>query len=72
MTVLDSFMAFAARLGEAERKSIEETLAEIMLNHETSTDFSPTERAELERRLADPVLASDDDVRKIFGNAFNT
>lgn len=71
MTVLDSFLAFAARLGDAERSSVEEALAEIMLSHDTDTEFTPTERAELERRLADPMMASNDDVRRIFGHTFN-
>lgn len=73
MTVLDSFLDFATRLGDAERADIEETLAAIMESYDNRHDFSPEEMAEIERRMAEPnpAMASDDDVRRIFGHAFD-
>jgi hypothetical protein len=73
MTVLDSFLAFTARLGEADRASVEETLAAIMESYDNRHDFTTAEIEELNRRMAetDPAMASDDDVRQIFGHAFD-
>lgn len=73
MTVIDSFLAFAARLDPADRASVEETLAAIMESYDSRYDFTPEETEELNRRMADvnPSMASDDDVRAIFGHAFD-
>ncbi|MBX9665779.1 hypothetical protein [Novosphingobium sp.] len=73
MTVLDSFLAFTARLDEADRAAVEETLAAIMESFDPRHDFTPAELEEIERRLADPnpAIASDDDIRRIFGHAFD-
>jgi hypothetical protein len=73
MTVLDSFLAFTARLGEADRTSVEETLAAIMESYDSRYEFTADEVAEIEQRIAetDPAMASDDQVRQIFGHAFD-
>jgi hypothetical protein len=73
MTVLDSFLAFATRLDQADRASVEETLAAIMESYDSRHDFTGSEIEELNRRLAetDPAMASDDEVREIFGHAFD-
>ncbi|MBX9883692.1 MAG: hypothetical protein K2X68_01840 [Novosphingobium sp.] len=73
MTVLDSFLAFAAQLDAADRAAVEEALAAIMESYSSRHDFTPAEMAEIARRMAEtnPAMASEDEVRRIFGHAFN-
>lgn len=73
MTVIDSFLAFTARLGEPERLAVEEALADLMESYEPKYGFTATEMAELDRRMTEtnPAMASKDEVRRIFGHAFD-
>lgn len=73
MTVIDSFLSFASRLGKNERESVEEALADLMASYDPKYDFSPAELAEIERRVAEPhrTYASDEDIRRIFGHTFD-
>jgi len=73
MTVLDSFLAFAERLDQVDRASVEETLAAIMESYDSRYDFTAVEIEELDRRMAetDPAMATDDEVRQIFGHPFD-
>lgn len=73
MTVIDSFLSFTSRLGENERHSVEEALADLMKSYDPKFDFSPVELAEIERRVSEPhrTYASDADIRRIFGHTFD-
>jgi hypothetical protein len=73
MTVIDSFLAFTARLGASERVAVEEALADLMESYESKYGFTAAEMAELDRRMseASPAIASKDEVRRIFGHAFD-
>lgn len=73
MTVIDSFLAFTARLGEPERVAVEEALADLMESYEPKYGFTSDEMAELDRRMTDanPAIASENEVRGIFGHAFD-
>lgn len=72
MTVLESFLAFAAQLGEAEREAVEETLAAMMASYDSRHDFTAEETSELAARLSEPnpAMASEDAVRRTFGHTF--
>lgn len=73
MTVIDSFLAFTARLGELERIAVEEALADLMESYEPKYGFTDTEMTELDNRMREPNpdMASNDEVRRIFGHAFD-
>lgn len=72
MTVLDKFIAFASALPADQRESVEEALATLMESLSAEFDFTPTELAELERRMAepDPELSDFADITKLFGKPF--
>jgi hypothetical protein len=72
MTVLDKFIAFASALPADQRESVEETLADLMEAMSAECDFTPTEMAELESRMAEtnPKFSDPADIAKIFGKPF--
>lgn len=73
MTVIESFLAFTARLGEQDRQSLEDALTALMASYDPANGFSPAELSELDRRMAEAssAIATDDDVRRIFGHTFD-
>ncbi len=72
MTMLDKFIAFASALTADQRESVEQSLAALMESWSAEFDFTPTELAELERRMAEPNPEFSDpaDITKIFGKPF--
>ncbi len=72
MTVLENFIAFASALPADQRESVEQSLAALMESLSAEFDFTPTELAELERRMAepDPQFSDPADITKIFGKPF--
>lgn len=72
MTMLDKFIAFASALPADQRESVEESLAALMESLSAEFDFTPSELAELERRMAepDPQFSNPADIAKIFGKPF--
>ncbi len=74
MTVIDSFLAFTARLGDPERQAVEEALADLMESYEPKYGFTTVEMEELDRRMseANPAIASKNEVGRIFGHAFDS
>ena len=69
MTVLENFIAFASALPADQRETVEEALAALMESLSAEFDFTPTELAELERRMAEPNPEFSDfaDITKLFG-----
>jgi len=72
MTVLDKFIVFANALPSDKRECIEESLAALMKSLSSEFDFTSDDRAELERRMADPnpEYADPVAVAQIFGKPF--
>jgi hypothetical protein len=68
MTVLESFVKFAEALPPDRREVIDEVLADLMGAHTADDDFTPEEIAEIERRLAEPMIMADPaEVEKLLG-----
>ncbi len=72
MTILDKFVVFAKRLPGDQREYVEEALEVMMASLSAEYDFTFAERAELERRMAQPdaEYADPADIRRIFGKPF--
>jgi hypothetical protein len=72
MTVLDSFLAFTRSLSAEQRETVEEALAALMDSLSSKFDFTPAERDEIERRMAEiePEFAESADIAKLFGKPF--
>ncbi|MEP7221099.1 MAG: hypothetical protein ABI673_00380 [Novosphingobium sp.] len=72
MTILDKFIHFASALPSDQRESVEESLAALMESLSAEFDFTPDERAELDRRMADPSPEFSDPaaITRIFGKPF--
>jgi hypothetical protein len=72
MTVLDQFIAFANALPKEQLASVEESLAAMMDSLAPEHDFTQSELAELERRVAEPnpEYSDPDAITRIFGKPF--
>lgn len=72
MTVLESFVSFAKGLPADRLESVEAALATLMDSYSEQYEFTPAERAELDRRVADPnpAFADPDEITKLFGKPF--
>jgi hypothetical protein len=72
MTVLESFISFANSLPADQRESVEEALAALMESLSAEFDFTPTELAEIEHRMAEtnPEYADPAEITRIFGKPF--
>lgn len=68
MTVLDRFLDFARALPADRLQTVEDVLEAIMNAAEPGVEFSATELAELDRRMAepDPRYASGNEVESLF------
>lgn len=73
MTVLEKFLQFAERLPADRLLSVEAALAEIMASHSERYDFSPSELATLDQRVAEekPAFSNGGDITKLFGKPFS-
>ena len=72
MTSIDQFVAFAKALPLDRRAPVEDALDAIMATYADGGDFSATELAEIDRRLAEPrpEYASRDEITNLLGKPF--
>ena len=68
MTIFEKFAAFAEQLPARRRAEIAELVADILASENAGSELSPEQRAELERRMADPhpEYATDEEVEAFF------
>ena len=73
MTMLEKFVSFAKGLPADRLQSMEAALAELMESYSDEYDFTATELAEIDRRVADanPQFARSGDIAKLFGKPFS-
>ncbi len=72
MTMLEKFLSFAEALPADRREAVEAVLAALMESHSPEHDLTAAERAEIDRRLAEPApkFADKADIARLFGKPF--
>lgn len=72
MTLIDQFIAFAKALPTDQRAPVEDALGLIMATYSGDAEFSASELAELDRRLAaaKSEYASASDIADLLGKPF--
>lgn len=73
MSVVDKFVQFTERLPANRLYAIELALAEIMESHSEQHEFSLSELAAIDQRVAErqPEYSKGDDIAKLFGKSFS-
>ena len=71
--MLDTFMSFAKGLPADRLQSVEAVLAALMESYSERYEFTETQLAEIDRRLADPnpTYASPEEIATLFGKPFS-
>ena len=72
MTLIDQFLAFAKSLPADKLAPVEDALGTIMATWSDDADFSDSELAELDRRLAEPKpeYSPQDEINDLLGKPF--
>jgi hypothetical protein len=72
MTMIEQFIAFARTLPADRLAPVEEALGAIMATWSSEAEFSISEMAELDRRLAKPKpeYSAPDEIAKLLGKPF--
>lgn len=72
MTLIDQFIAFTRTLPADKLAPVEEALGAIMATWPGEAEFSSSEMAELDRRLAEPKpeYSPPDDIATLLGKPF--
>ena len=72
MTIIDKFARFVDSLPEESAKSVEQLLQQVMQSYSGEVDYTSSQLAELDMRVADPKpqYASQESISEIFGKPF--
>lgn len=72
MTMIDKFLTFTKRLPSDQLESVDAALAALMESYSSDYDFTATELAELDKRVANPrpKYADPAKIEAIFGKPF--
>ena len=72
MTMLDKFISFAEGLSAERREAVEAALAALMDSYSSDYEFTPSELAEIDHRVAEPNprFANPNEIESLFGKSF--